>query len=203
LTLRFDEVDTSGDVMDVWCAIRTYPKHAEELGNAIPQEPVFFLKSTSCMTTFNQIDTCDGDVHHEIELVLKIGPDLVPTEMALGLDLTKRSVQDRLKANGLPWAEAKAFVGSAIIGDWVEYNSKAKYSLSINQKEVQKGSLVEMSWTPEELIDKLSSWAPIRQGDILFTGTPAGVGPLRPSDSLTASLYVDGECINAQSAECV
>ena len=189
--------------MDVWCAIRTYPKHAQELGNPIPQEPVFFLKPSSSITKFNRIDTCGGDVHHEIELVLKIGPDMMPTQMSLGLDLTKRSIQDRLKANGLPWAEAKAFVGSAIIGDWVDYDPRAEYSLSINQEEVQRGSLSEMSWTPGELIDKLTSWAPITAGDILFTGTPAGVGPLRPGDHLTATLYIDGGCINAQSAECI
>ena len=189
--------------MDVWCAIRPYPKHAQELGNLVPQEPVFFLKPSSSITTFDRIETCGGDVHHEIELVLKIGPDMMPTQMSLGLDLTKRSVQDRLKSNGLPWAEAKAFVGSAIIGDWVDYDPRAEYSLDINQKEVQRGSLNEMSWTPGELIDKLSSWAPIKAGDILFTGTPAGVGPLRPGDSLTASLYIDGGCINAQSAECI
>jgi|TARA_B110000914_G_scaffold133174_1_gene116458 2-keto-4-pentenoate hydratase/2-oxohepta-3-ene-1,7-dioic acid hydratase in catechol pathway len=189
--------------MDVWCAIRTYPKHAQELGNPIPQEPVFFLKPSASITKFNRIDTCGGDVHHEIELVLKIGPDMMPTQMSLGLDLTKRSIQDRLKANGLPWAEAKAFVGSAIIGDWVDYDPRAEYSLSINQEEVQRGSLSEMSWTPGELIDKLASWAPITAGDILFTGTPAGVGPLRPGDHLTATLYIDGGCINAQSAECI
>ena len=189
--------------MDVWCAIRTYPKHAQELGNLVPQEPVFFLKPSSSIATFDRIETCGGDVHYEIELVLKLGPDLIPTQMSLGLDLTKRSVQDRLKSNGLPWAEAKAFVGSTIIGDWVDYDPRAEYSLAINQKEVQRGSLSEMSWTPGELIDKLSSWAPIKAGDILFTGTPAGVGPLRPGDSLTASLCIDGECINAQSAECV
>jgi 2-keto-4-pentenoate hydratase/2-oxohepta-3-ene-1,7-dioic acid hydratase in catechol pathway len=189
--------------MDVWCAIRTYPKHAEELGNPIPQEPVFFLKSTSSVVSFGHIDTCGGDVHHEIELVLKLGDDLMPTEMALGLDLTKRSVQDRLKAGGLPWAEAKAFTGSAVIGDWVKYNPNAEYGLEINGNEVQRGSLVEMSWTPRELIDKLSNWAPIKKGDVLFTGTPAGVGPLVAGDAVTASLYLDGDCIDTQSADCV
>ena len=76
--------------MDVWCAIRTYPKHALELGNPIPQEPVFFLKPSSSIIEFGQIETCDGDVHHEIELVLKIGDEGMPSHMALGLDLTKR-----------------------------------------------------------------------------------------------------------------
>jgi 2-keto-4-pentenoate hydratase/2-oxohepta-3-ene-1,7-dioic acid hydratase in catechol pathway len=194
---------TLRDSMDVWCAIRTYPKHAEELGNPIPQEPVFFLKSTSSVVSFGQIDTCGGDVHHEVELVLKLGENLMPTEMALGLDLTKRSVQDRLKAGGLPWAEAKAFAGSTVIGDWVKYNPNAEYGLKINGNEVQRGSLVEMSWTPRELIDKLSNWAPIMKGDVLFTGTPAGVGPLVAGDAVTASLYLDGACIDTQSADCV
>ena len=189
--------------MDVWCAIRTYPKHALELGNPIPQEPVFFLKPSSSITEFGQIETCEGDVHHEIELVLKIGDEGMPSQMALGLDLTKRSVQDHLKSNGLPWAEAKAFSGSAVIGDWIEYDHRAEYSLEINGKEVQRGSLKEMSWTPGELIGKLSTWAPIRKGDLLFTGTPAGVGPLMVNDSITATLYIENKCIVTHTAQCV
>ena len=189
--------------MDVWCAIRTYPKHALELGNPIPQEPVFFLKPSSSIIEFGQIENCDGDVHHEIELVLKIGDEGMPSHMALGLDLTKRSVQDHLKSNGLPWAEAKAFSGSAVIGDWFEYDHRAEYSLEINGKEVQRGSLKEMSWTPGELIDKLATWAPIRKGDLLFTGTPAGVGPLMANDSITASLYIENKCIVSHTAQCV
>ena len=189
--------------MDVWCAIRTYPKHALELGNPIPQEPVFFLKPSSSIIEFGQIETCGGDVHHEIELVLRIGDEGMPSHMALGLDLTKRSVQDHLKSNGLPWAEAKAFSGSAVIGDWFEYDHRAEYRLKINDKEVQRGSLKEMSWTPGELIGKLATWAPIRKGDLLFTGTPAGVGPLMANDNLAASLYIENECIVAHTAQCV
>ena len=189
--------------MDVWCAIRTYPKHALELGNPIPQEPVFFLKPSSSVTEFGQIETCGGDVHHEIELVLKIGDDGMPAQMALGLDLTKRSVQDHLKSNGLPWAEAKAFSGSAVIGDWLEYDHRAEYNLEINGEEVQRGSLKEMSWTPDELIGKLATWAPIRKGDLLFTGTPAGVGPLMANDTVTASLCIENKCIVSHTAQCV
>ncbi|MDC3298058.1 fumarylacetoacetate hydrolase family protein, partial [Candidatus Poseidoniaceae archaeon] len=107
------------------------------------------------------------------------------------------------KAGGLPWAEAKAFTGSSVIGDWVKYNPNAEYTLKINGNEVQIGSLVEMSWTPRELIDKLSNWAPIMKGDVLFTGTPAGVGPLVAGDAVIASLYVDGACIDTQSADCI
>ena len=189
--------------MDVWCAIRTYPKHALELGNPIPQEPVFFLKPSSSIIGFGQSETCDGDVHHEIELVLKIGDEGMPSHMALGLALTKRSVQDHLKSNGLPWAEAKAFSGSAVIGDWFEYDHRAEYSLEINGEEIQRGSLKEKSWTPGELIAKLAHWAPITKGELLFTGTPAGVGPLMANDVLTASLYIENKCIVSHTAQCV
>ena len=201
LTLRFDEPSPLGIIMDVWCAIRTYPKHATELGNPIPTEPVFFLKPSSSVVDFGIIDSCDGDVHHEIELVLKIGPNNEPSHMALGLDLTKRSIQDHLKEKSLPWAEAKAFTGSAVLGDWVEYNPEAEYSLEVNGNEVQRGSLALMSWTPQQLIAKLANWAPIREGDILFTGTPSGVGPLSKNDELTASLYIEGEHIISHHAK--
>ena len=127
--------------MDVWCAIRTYPKHATELGNPIPTAPVFFLKPSSSVVDFGTIDSCGGDVHHEIELVLKLGDNMEPTHMALGLDLTKRSIQDYLKEKSLPWAKAKAFNGSAVLGDWVDYNPNAEYSLEVNGNEVQRGSL--------------------------------------------------------------
>ena len=189
--------------MDVWCAIRTYPKHATELGNPIPTEPVFFLKPSSSVVEFGTIDTCAGDVHHEIELVLKLGSGLTPTHMALGLDLTKRSVQDYLKEKQLPWAEAKAFNGSAVIGDWVEFDERAAYKLSINGDQIQKGSLNEMSWSAQELISKLADWAPIREGDILFTGTPSGVGPLNAGDEVTALLYIDSQLVSTQSATCI
>lgn len=203
LTLRIDVPNSLGINMDVWCAIRTYPKHATELGNPIPSEPVFFLKPTSSIIEFGTIEACGGDVHHEIELVLKLGPKLQPTHMALGLDLTKRSIQDHLKENRLPWAQAKAFSDSAVIGEWVEYNPKAEFSLSLNGKEVQRGSLKEMSWTPKELVAKLAKWAPLRQGDLLFTGTPSGVGPLAENDEVTAFLHIDGVCIKSHSAKCV
>ena len=189
--------------MDVWCAIRTYPKHAVELGNPIPQEPVFFLKSRSTIVPFGEIDTCGGDVHHEIELVLKIGENLEITDMAIGLDLTKRSVQNNLKEQKLPWAQAKSFRGAAVLGDWVPFDARAEYSLTVNGNETQFGSLEEMSWTPNELLEKLAEWAPLQSGEILFTGSPAGVGPLMPNDVVTASLYIDKQLVLSHRAQCV
>ena len=189
--------------MDVWCAIRTYPKHAVELGNPIPQEPVFFLKANSSISDFEVVDSKQGDVHHEIELVIQLGENLMPSKMALGLDLTKRSVQDRLKVNQLPWAQAKAFKSSAVIGNWYDFDSRAEYVLTVNGDVKQKGSLAELSWSAEELIAKLATWANLQPGDILFTGTPSGVGPLNPGDHITASLYIENHCISEEKATCI
>lgn len=181
--------------MDVWCAIRTYPKHATELGNPIPSEPVFFLKPSSSITGFSIIDSNGQDLHHELELVVKLGENLKPESMTVGLDLTKRGLQNSLKNERLPWTEAKGFKNSAVIGDWVKFSPSASYSLEINKKTVQKGSIDELTWSVEELIDKLGKWAPLKEGDILFTGTPEGVGPLCMGDELKASLFVDEELI--------
>tara|TARA_B100001996_G_scaffold375825_1_gene356278 strand:- start:29 stop:598 length:570 start_codon:yes stop_codon:yes gene_type:complete len=189
--------------MDVWCAIRTYPKHAQELGNSIPQEPVFFLKPESSIISFSQIDTSSDDIHHEIELVLKLGSDGNPEQMALGLDLTKRKIQSKIKEQGLPWSEAKAFTGSAIIGNWHTYNQNASFTLTINGVIKQQGALSKMNWTPHQLIQKLSNWASIREGDLLFTGTPEGVGKLSRGDTLTATLYNDNQIIDEQKANCI
>ena len=83
-------------------------------------------------------------MHHEIELVVKLGTDLTPEKMTLGLDLTKRSIQDRLKQNGLPWAEAKAFKSSAIVGEWIDFDKRAEYTLEINGSLVQNLSLIHI-----------------------------------------------------------
>lgn len=190
-------------IMDVWCAIRTYPKHAAELGNSTPQEPVFFLKSSSSVVPFGQIDCQNGDIHHELELVVRIGEDLKPDAMAVGLDLTKRTTQDYLKTGGLPWAAAKSFVGATVIGDWVDYCDEAEYDLMINGELKQKTALKQMTWSIEQLLDKLSEWAPLQVGDILFTGTPAGVGPLNRGDSIQVRLSQGNKVLSIHSADCI
>ena len=156
---------------------------------------MFFLKPSSSITGFSIIDLNGKDLHHELELVVKLGENLKPESMTVGLDLTKRNLQNSLKNERLPWTEAKGFKNSAVIGDWIEYNPSASYSLEVNHKTVQKGSIAELTWSVEELIDKLKKWAPLREGDILFTGTPEGVGPLRMGDEIKASLFVNGELI--------
>ena len=122
--------------MDVWCAIRL--TRNTQLNWAIRfQKNRFFLKPSSSVVEFGEIDTCGGDVHHEIELVL-LGEGLKPTHMALGLDLTKRSVQDMLKRKD---CRARQAFRSAVLGEWVEFDERAEYQLEINGNQVQTGSL--------------------------------------------------------------
>ena len=189
--------------MNVWCAIRTFPNHAKELGNVIPKEPAFFLKASSCVVPPMVLDTFEGDVHHEIELVIRLDDELMPSEMTVGLDLTKRSAQNYLKEQGMPWTEAKSFYCSAMIGPWVPYHPKAEITLIVNENKVQNASIESMLWTPEQLVKKLSSWAPIMPGDLLFKGTPSGVGPLQPGDVIRASLHVYDEEMSHFVADCV
>lgn len=188
--------------MTVWCAIRTYPAHALEMGNAVVKKPAFFLKADACITEPSAINTCGGDVHHEVELVVRIGDDLFPDAMTVGLDLTKRSLQESAKDKGLPWAEAKSFVGSAIIGDWVEPIADS-ISLEIDGGIVQSGHLDSMVCSITALIANLAEWAPLMPGDILFTGTPSGVGPLSPGMLLKTSLFAGKERLTGFSCNCI
>jgi len=188
--------------MAVWCAIRTYVKHAKELGNAVPAEPIFFLKADACVRGEGSIDSRGGEVHHEVELVIRIGNDLQPEAMSVGLDLTLRNEQERLKAERLPWASAKSFIGSAVVGNWVDVTD-AEVRLEVNGKPVQDSAEEEMILSIEELISRLAKWAPIMPGDILFTGTPSGVGPLNSGDKLDATLYNDSGVLSRLRCECL
>jgi len=188
--------------MAVWCAIRTYAAHASELGNEILKKPAFFLKADACITEPSTVNTCDGDIHYEVELVVRIGDDLLPDAMTVGLDLTKRSLQESAKGEGLPWAEAKSFVDSAIIGDWVEPIADS-ISLEIDGRIVQSGHLDSMVCSIADLIAELAKWAPLMPGDILFTGTPSGVGPLSPGMVLKTSLFAGDKRLTGFSCNCI
>jgi fumarylpyruvate hydrolase len=178
--------------MAVWCAIRTYAAHASEMGNEVLKKPAFFLKADACITEPSTINTCDGDIHHEVELVVRIGDD----------HLTKRSLQESAKGKGLPWAEAKSFVGSAIIGDWVEPIADS-ISLEIDGCIVQSGHLDSMVCSIADLITELAEWAPLMPGDILFTGTPSGVGALGSGMLLKTSLFAGDERLTGFSCNCI
>jgi len=177
------------------CVGKNYLKHALELGDAVPEKPTYFFKPPSVLHTVtknNQIVDLParGEVHHEIELVFKIKNEngkLSLSHYTLGLDLTLRSLQAELKKAGQPWEKAKVFKNSCILGDWRECDSldevlEIPFQLSVNGKLRQKAMGLDMRWKPDDVIEDLPKWFPICDTDLLFTGTPDGVGPLLKGD---------------------
>jgi 2-keto-4-pentenoate hydratase/2-oxohepta-3-ene-1,7-dioic acid hydratase in catechol pathway len=202
--------------MAVWCTIRTFDAHAKELGNESPQEPIFFTKPTNCIHRGNTIplSSMTNDVHYETECVLKLDGLGGVTHILVGLDLTDRTQQDELKSNKLPWARAKCFRASALLGSehvcpvdaetlhFEEFNVGIR--LRINGNIVQHDVLQNMSISPAQQLESLHRWAPVQSGDYLFTGTPQGVGPLHIGDEVEAELFwKHGEVLSSFKATCV
>jgi 2-keto-4-pentenoate hydratase/2-oxohepta-3-ene-1,7-dioic acid hydratase in catechol pathway len=192
--------------MKIVCIGRNYVKHIEELQNERPQEPVVFMKPDSAVLLKQHpfvIPTFSDDIHHEVELLVKIskvGKYIDPKfahqyydEIGLGIDFTARDLQQQLKDKGLPWEKAKAFDGSAVIG---EFTSKKLFSsleninfeLKKNGETVQKGNSSLMLWPIDELIAHVSQFFTLKIGDIIFTGTPEGVAKVSPNDVLEGFL---------------
>ncbi|WP_116789046.1 fumarylacetoacetate hydrolase family protein [Flavobacterium psychrotrophum] len=192
--------------MKIICIGRNYVNHIEELNNERPSEPVIFMKPDSALLQKQfpfVIPEFTTDVHYEIELIVKInkvGKYIEPTfahkyydEISVGIDFTARDLQDALKAKGLPWEKAKAFDGSAVIGDFVpktNYTSvdDINFELHKNGDTVQKSNAQFMLWKIDELIAEVSKYFTLRTGDVLFTGTPEGVGPVAAGDVLEGFL---------------
>ena len=200
--------------MALWCSIRTFAKHAHELGNEQPPEPVFFVKPNNCIQRSGpiQVSSHPGSVHHEIECVIRLGNDLSPEAIAVGLDLTDRVTQSELRAEQLPWSKGKCFRGSGVIGGFHAFTGKfddlcnGEYSLelTVNGESRQVANLSSMSITPQQQMDSLLTWAPVVAGDYLFTGTPSGVAELQVGDEVNAVLIgKDGSVISQISAVCV
>ncbi len=188
--------------MKIICVGRNYVEHAHELGNTTPDTPVLFLKPDSAKLRNNSpfyIPSFSKEIHYELELVVKInrvGKHILPQfahryyeEIGLGIDFTARDLQQELKAKGLPWEKAKAFDHSALIGDFIPLNTlpnpqSIPFSLHLNNKIVQEGNSQLMIWTIDQLIAEVSKFFTLKIGDLLFTGTPAGVGPVAIGDKL-------------------
>lgn len=198
--------------MKIICIGRNYAKHAAELNNPIPQEPVVFLKPDTAILLKKHpffIPEHSNEVHHEIEVVVKInrlGKHIEPRfahkyydEIGLGIDFTARDVQAKCKEKGLPWEKAKAFDGSAAVSRFFKLKDLKKsisdidFHLDINGKTVQKGNTENMLFPVDELIAHVSKYFTLKTGDLIFTGTPAGVGKVHRDDLL--ELYLEGERI--------
>lgn len=192
--------------MKLICVGRNYTAHIEELSNERPESPVVFIKPDSAILPRDQdfyIPDFSSDVHYEIELLVridKVGKHISPSfahtyysEVSIGIDFTARDLQQQLKSKGLPWEKAKGFDGAAVIGNWMDKSrlphiDALEFRLEKNGKLVQKGDTRNMLWKTDELIAYVSTFFTLKKGDILFTGTPAGVGRVEANDYLVGRL---------------
>jgi 2-keto-4-pentenoate hydratase/2-oxohepta-3-ene-1,7-dioic acid hydratase in catechol pathway len=195
--------------MKIICIGRNYTNHIAELKNERPTEPVVFMKPDSAILLKQHpfvLPEFSNDVHHEIELIVKInkvGKYIEPKfahkyydEISVGIDFTARDLQDQLKAKGLPWEKAKAFDGSAVIGEFVSKDQFASlenvnFELLKNGDIAQKGNSSLMLWKIDELVAYVSQFFTLKIGDIIFTGTPEGVAAVNPDDILEG--YLEGQ----------
>lgn len=189
-------------IRNIYCVGRNYVEHVKELQNKIPDKPVIFSKTTHSLVKADgsliELPNNKGEVHYEVELVVKMGEDYAPEkavdqlidEMAIGLDLTLRDVQQELKEQGYPWLLSKGFPNSAIISEFIDFPGvdeckKQNFSLRINDKIVQEGNIAQMIFDMESLLRFIGDNLGLGKGDIIFTGTPSGVGPLNNKDHLS------------------
>jgi len=175
--------------------------HLEELGNKTPNNPVIFMKPDTSLIQKNQsffIPAFSDNIHHEIELVVKINrigkhinqkfAHKYYEDITVGIDFTARDLQNDLKAKGLPWEKSKGFDGSALTGKWLNKNefdlNNLNFHLEKNNRLSQKGNSSKMLWKIDEIISHISQFFTLKIGDLIFTGTPAGVSRLNEEDLL-------------------
>ncbi|CAI8735963.1 fumarylacetoacetate hydrolase family protein [Chryseobacterium sp. IT-36CA2] len=190
--------------MKIICIGRNYSEHAKELGNEIPENPVIFMKPDTAVLKGSDfyIPEFSNDIHYELEVVLKIskGGKYIQKETAnkhyeeigLGIDFTARDLQSELKAKGLPWELAKGFDGSAVVSSFFKKEEfsldNLQFSLLKNKEKVQDGNTTDMMFNFDDIIAFASQYFTLRVGDLIFTGTPKGVGKVEENDILEAYL---------------
>ncbi len=197
--------------MKIICFGRNYAEHAREFDNQVPDFPIFFLKPDTSIITRNRpffYPDFSQDIHYETELVIRInrlGKHIDPgfahryyQELTVGIDFTARDLQKKCKQNGWPWEIAKGFEGSAPLGRFIDKSQfediqQIAFGLEINGETVQSGNTREMIFSFDHLIAYVSRYFTLKTGDLLFTGTPAGVGPVQIEDRLRA--YVEDQVL--------
>jgi acylpyruvate hydrolase len=201
--------------MKIICIGRNYINHAKELNNPVPVKPIFFLKPDSSILQKNRpfyIPPFSNEIHYELELVVRInrvGKNIAEKfahryydEIALGIDFTARDLQDECKKKGLPWEIAKTFDNSAVLSEFVKLDAigdigNLNFQLRKNDQTVQDGNTSNMIFKVDFLIAYLSQFYTLKMGDIIYTGTPEGVGPVAIGDNLAGSLEGE-ELLNFQ-----
>lgn len=195
--------------MKIICIGRNYADHAKELKNDVPTEPVIFMKPKSALLLPDKplyYPEFTDDLHYECEVVVRINKNgkfiqerfahKYYADFTVGIDFTARDIQNDLKKKGLPWEIAKAFDGSAVVGTFLPitngYNlNDLNFSLNLNETTVQKGNTKDMLFSVDRIIAYVSKYFTLNIGDLIFTGTPAGVGPVMVNDQLEA--FVEGQ----------
>ncbi len=190
--------------MKIICIGRNYAEHAKEMKAAVPTEPVFFMKPDTALIKGNEpfyYPDFSKEIHHEVELVIKMsraGKHIEPEfahkyyeEIGIGIDFTARDIQAKCKEKGLPWEKAKSFDGSAPIGNFVNKRTftdlnNINFLLTINGKSVQKGNTKDLLFSFDKVISYISKFVTLKTGDLIFTGTPEGVGEVKKGDVLEA-----------------
>lgn len=183
-------------IQNIWAVGRNYAEHAKELGNEIPTEPMIFLKAGSTASLASKdlhLPAWDSEIHHEVELALQFDENLQIDEACIALDLTDRKKQNELKAKGHPWTLAKSFKDSCPLSNFFPVNDleelkNLEITLKINNEIRQKGNTNQMIFKIEDLINFVKKHFPVMPGDLLLTGTPSGVGPIKKGDILEAEL---------------
>jgi len=193
--------------MKIFAIGQNYIEHNKELNSKNPTEPVVFMKPDTALLRNNKpfyVPDFSQELHYETELIVKInriGKNIAPrfasryySEIGLGVDFTARDLQRKLKAEGKPWEISKAFDNSAVIGNFLPVETLGnvqdiRFRLDLNEKTVQNGHSAEMIFPIDELIAYVSRFFTLKIGDILFTGTPAGVGTVKPEDKLQGYIF--------------
>tara|TARA_B100001113_G_scaffold341523_1_gene326748 strand:- start:466 stop:1071 length:606 start_codon:yes stop_codon:yes gene_type:complete len=190
-----------------WGVLRNYSEHAREMGAEAPKSPMFFIMPPSSLTQVNGIHHIIHPgpsilLHHEVEFVIQIGHDGTPYRCGVGLDLTNRTAQRLAKSEGLPWTDAKGFPMSGPHSNLIPFElTEYEIKLEINGEIRQHGKISDMVHNVGELFKAIHSRFVPESGDIIFTGSPQGVGPLFPGDRLVASLWQNDVCATYFEAE--
>ena len=192
--------------MKIICIGRNYAAHAKELKNEVPVAPVFFMKPDTALLKDNApfyYPSFSNDIHYEVELVAKIsknGKTILPQfahkyyeQITVGIDFTARDLQQQCKEKGLPWEIAKSFDHSAVLGRFVniadlQNKTQISFGLNLNNATVQQGDAAQMIFSIDQIIAYVSQFVTLKTGDLIYTGTPAGVGPVKIGDRLQAKI---------------
>ncbi len=194
-----------------WAVFRNYTGHAKEILGDVTDYPRFFLMPPSAMVESsddgsNVVTLLEPDEHidHEVEMVIKLGEGLVPTEMCVGIDTTNRTRQTMAKKKGWPWLEGKGFRGSGVLGTWTDWDENpVEIGLSVNGETKQLASTELMVHSVKSIMSHLNGWYDLEPGDLVWTGTPKGVGPMNKGDVVEAWMKNShGETVSLLNAVC-